>query len=198
MRGTKLVALVALGWTLTAGGAAAQERIGTTFDLDETLETCAGCHGDHASHGVPVSEDIPILWGQQFYYLYVQLKDFKSGRRVNDIMQPIAEQFDKDQMKALAQYYADKKWPEVPAEPSTADPGHLAQLIDEGQCSACHNTFMGDSRLPRVAGQQYEYLIRTMIELRDNVRQNAAAMQALMRTYSDQDLEDLSRYLAAK
>ncbi len=28
----------------------------------------------------------PILAGQEFYYLYVQLKDFKSGLRKNAVM----------------------------------------------------------------------------------------------------------------
>jgi len=195
MRRSRLLAIAVVAVALGTGSTVAQQSGAGDFDLAATVETCAACHGED---GVPVSEEIPIIWGQQFYYLYVQLKDFQAGRRANDIMQPIAEAFDKDQMKALAQYFADKPWPEVPAETPTADPGHVAALIDEGQCSACHNTFMGDSRLPRVAGQQFAYMYKTLLELRDNVRLNAAAMQALMRTYTDQDLEDLARYLAAK
>jgi len=195
MRRSRLLSIAIVAVALGTGSTVAQQSGAGDFDLAATVETCAACHGED---GVPVSEEIPIIWGQQFYYLYVQLKDFQAGRRANDIMQPIAEAFDKDQMKALAQYFADKPWPEVPAETPTADPGHVAALIDEGQCSACHNTFMGDSRLPRVAGQQFAYMYKTLLELRDNVRLNAAAMQALMRTYTDQDLEDLARYLAAK
>jgi len=195
MRRSRLLAIAVVAVALGTGSTVAQQSGAGDFDLAATVETCAACHGED---GVPVSEEIPIIWGQQFYYLYVQLKDFQAGRRAKEIMQPIAEAFDKDQMKALAQYFADKPWPEVPAETPTADPGHVAALIDEGQCSACHNTFMGDSRLPRVAGQQFAYMYKTLLELRDNVRLNAAAMQALMRTYTDQDLEDLARYLAAK
>ena len=33
---------------------------------------------------------MPITWGQNYYYLYVQLKDYASGRRANEIMNPIA------------------------------------------------------------------------------------------------------------
>jgi cytochrome c553 len=194
MRVTRLLALAAFGWALAAGSGTAQQRIAGEFDLQAALETCAACHGDH---GTPISEEIPVLWGQQFYYLYVQLKDFKAGRRANEIMQPIAEQFDKDQMKALAEYFAGKTWPKIEAAKPDLSEAHVEQLINDGQCAGCHNTFMGDSRLPRVAGQQYPYLKKTLLELRDNVRQNAAAMQALMRTYTDQDLDDLARYLAA-
>lgn len=195
MNVTRLLVLAAAATAFACGGAAAQQRIGSDFNLEETVEICTACHGDH---GIPVSEDIPILWGQQFYYLYVQLKDYKAGRRANEIMEPIASDFDKDQMKALAQYFADKKWPKIKAVPFTGDEGKVQRLMVDGQCSACHGNFMGDSRVPRVAGQQYAYISKTMLDLRDDVRKNAAAMAALMRSFSDDDIESLSRYLASR
>ena len=38
----------------------------------------------------------PILAGQEFYYLYVQLKDFKSGLRKSAIMGPIVQALQPD------------------------------------------------------------------------------------------------------
>ena len=61
--------------------------------------------------GLPVDSDIPIIWGQEFYYLYVQLKDYKAGRRANEIMQGIVADLDKKQMQALAQYFSEQPWP---------------------------------------------------------------------------------------
>ena len=80
MRATKLLALASLSAVLTFDEAVAQELIADDFDLEETVNICAACHGEG---GVPVEGDIPVLWGQQFYYLYVQMKDYKAGRRAN-------------------------------------------------------------------------------------------------------------------
>ena len=44
---------------------------------------------------------------QEYYYLYVQLKDYKPGLRVNEIMSDIAAELSKDEMKALAQHYSE-------------------------------------------------------------------------------------------
>jgi len=51
----------------------------------DKLQTCFVCHGEN---GVSTQPIFPILAGQEFYYLYVQLKDFKSGLRENPIMGP--------------------------------------------------------------------------------------------------------------
>lgn len=189
MEMARLVAAAALGVALAAGGAAAQEA----FNLEEAAATCAACHGEA---GVPIEADYPIIWGQQLYYLYVQLKDYKSGRRANEIMQPIAEQFEKEQMQALAKYFSAKPWPKLPVEKDAERALRGQTQTGAGECSQCHNTYLGDSRLPRVAGQQEPYLRRTMLEYKNKIRQNDATMGSLMRSYDDSGIEDLAHYLA--
>jgi cytochrome c553 len=56
-------------------------------ELTEKIEICAGCHGDN---GLPAQKDIPIISGQEYYYLYVQLKDYKAGRRDAAVAQSAA------------------------------------------------------------------------------------------------------------
>ncbi len=51
---------------------------------------------------------MPVIWGQQFYYLYVQLKDYKAGRRQNEIMSSIVADLSREELKALAQYFSDQ------------------------------------------------------------------------------------------
>jgi len=63
--------------------------------IEQKVEACAGCHGQD---GKPVDKSIPVIWGQQTGYLYIQLRDFKRGDRKNEIMQPIAATFEKDDM----------------------------------------------------------------------------------------------------
>ena len=46
---------------------------------------CASCHGPN---GQPTVEKAPIIWGQHMFYLLTQLKDYRAGRRANDIMTP--------------------------------------------------------------------------------------------------------------
>src|SRR5690242_15437227 len=56
--------------------------------IDEKAQLCAGCHGEN---GIPQQKIWPVIWGAQQGYLYVQLRDFKSGARKDDIMGPIAQ-----------------------------------------------------------------------------------------------------------
>jgi cytochrome c553 len=185
----RLLAGAMLGVQLLAAAARAQD----SFDLDEAIALCASCHGED---GVPVEADYPIIWGQQFYYLYVQLRDYEAGRRANAIMQPIAAQYSRDQMKVLAQYFSEKPWPDIAArkDPDKARRGRTQAAA--GQCSQCHNTYMGDSRVPRVAGQQEAYLSRTMLEFKNKIRLNAAAKGSLLGSFEDTAIEDLAHFLA--
>src|SRR5262249_62392963 len=51
--------------------------------VDDLAASCAGCHGEN---GVPQQPNMPVIWGQQQGYLYLQLRDFKSSARQNDVM----------------------------------------------------------------------------------------------------------------
>ena len=78
--------------------------------IEEKAQVCAGCHGEN---GKPVDKTIPTIWGQQAGYLYIQLRDFKRGDRKNEIMQPIASTFERDDMLAIAEYFSKKPWPNL-------------------------------------------------------------------------------------
>ncbi len=189
MRKARLLAAAALGVALVAGSAAAQDA----FNLEKTVAACTTCHG---ADGVPAQADIPVIWGQQFYYLYVQLKDYKAGRRANEFMESIVAGFDRDQMKALAGYFAEKPWPKIATgkDSDTARAGRVQTVA--GQCSQCHNRYLGDSRIPRLAGQQREYLLRTMLEFKHKMRLNSAAKGSLMKSYNDGSIEQIAHFLA--
>jgi len=181
--------LIALAALLTwAGYAHAQEQ-----SIEQTIATCQSCHG---AEGVPVSADIPILAGQEYYYLYVQLKDYKAGRRANPIMSEMAKNLSKDDMKALAQHFSEQPWPQVAGELDDSKAAKGSSALAAGQCSQCHSTFQGDSRVPRLAGQQMPYLLQTMLDFKNKVRLNSAAKGSLMNSFSDEDLEAMAHHLA--
>lgn len=191
-RSLRFLVILTVTATLATAGRAQETADPEEFDVEATVEICATCHGEE---GVPEDREIPILWGQQFYYIYVQLRDYQAGRRANDIMSVIASEFDRDQMKALAQYFADKEWPRIDAQAGEAAAQGRSSL-SAGQCAQCHNTYFGDSRIPRLAGQHPEYLARTMLEFKQKIRLNSAAKGTLLASFDDAQIEAMARYLA--
>lgn len=180
-----------LGVLFFFGGAASAQDEQTT---EELVELCTSCHGEE---GRPIEPDYPIIWGQEFYYLYVQLKDYKSGRRANEIMQPIVEELSKDQMKAVAQVFSEKEWPRIGFAAEESDINAGQRSASAGQCTQCHlGGYNGNSRIPRLAGQNPAYLTRTMLEFKDKTRLNAPDKGALFRAYEDADIEAMANFMA--
>ncbi len=175
---------------MTGGPALAQEP----FVLEEAVATCVECHGED---GIPKEADFPIIWGQQFFYIYTQLKDYTAGRRENEIMSPIASQFTREQQTAIAEYFSGKDWPKIVSHALEGDSEKAEQSMTGGQCTACHGKFEGDSRIPRAAGQQPGYLRKTMLDFKNAVRMNAPDKIATMRKLSDDSIDALARYLAS-
>jgi cytochrome c553 len=112
-------------------------------------------------------------------------------------MTGIASAYNRDQVKQIAKYFAEQKWPEIEAKTKDGDE-RLAQTgITGGQCSACHGKWQGDSRIPRVAGQQPAYLEKTMKDFKYERRMNAPDKISTMQQLEDQTITALARYLAA-
>ncbi len=170
------------------------ERAQADEALAETLALCTGCHGET---GLPEDPAIPILWGQEYYYLYVQLKDYKAGRRANEIMTDIVAELDKETMKALAQHFADQAWPATGYRGDETEENKALGALAAGQCVQCHlGGYEGNSRVPRLAGQQADYLERTMAEFKAKVRLNSPAKGSLMAAYPDDQIAAMAHYLA--
>ncbi len=164
---------------------------GATAAWAETIEDkaalCGACHG---VNGLPEDPAIPIIWGQNQGYLYLQLRDFQKGARKDDRMTPIAQTLAKDDALALAEYFSAKPWPKTGApEASKADAATAMTAINSVVCTSCHlEEFQGDSSIPRLAGQDHDYLIKTMIDCRTRVRANNPGMSDLMNTVTPEQL----------
>ncbi|MDA0989252.1 MAG: c-type cytochrome [Verrucomicrobia bacterium] len=172
----------------------AEDRLHNEFNLEEAIEVCTGCHGED---GRPIELDYPIINGQQFFYIYTQLKDFAAGRRSNDIMTDIASKFSRAQMKQISQYISEQPWPAIQAATIEGDSLLAERGVTGGQCSACHGKWEGDSRIPRLAGQQPDYIARTMSDFKHDVRMNAPDKNSTMKQLSDETIAALSRYLSS-
>lgn len=141
----------------------------------------------------------PNLAGQTWRYIYMQLKDFKEGRRKDPVMSPMAEPLSRQDMIDIANFYAAQ-----PAKPSTfnADEAKIKlgkAKADETLCVMCHlGGFAGQNEIPRVAGQQYEYIVKQMKDFKARTRTNDAGnMTSVARTLNDVDIENLAHYLTS-
>jgi cytochrome c553 len=163
--------------------------------IEEKASLCAGCHGEN---GVPQQPNTPVIWGQQQGYLYLDLRDFKSGTRKNDIMTPIAQTLEREDMQQLALYFSQKPWPNLAQPRAPADVAARAQKVNNSVvCTSCHQSgFLGDSTQPRLAGQTREYLQKSMLDFRNKTRGNNPGMSDLMLAISEQDVADCAAYLA--
>jgi cytochrome c553 len=164
-------------------------------DIEEKAKLCAACHG---AAGVPSDKKIPVIWGQQVGYLYLDLRDFKLETRKNELMSPIAAGFSREDMLALAEYFSKKPWPDL-AQPHPSDATvHRAEVAaSSGQCTQCHlGGYVGAATNPRLAGQSREYLLKTMQDFRSGARANNPWMTDLLKTYKDDDIQALADYLA--
>lgn len=68
--------------------------------------SCATCHG---ARGVSTNPEYPSLAGQHEDYLLLSLKEYKSGKRKNAIMNGMASGLTLEQMKRLAHYFGLQK-----------------------------------------------------------------------------------------
>jgi cytochrome c553 len=182
-----------LAAALLPGGAAfAQDTPGAP----PQAALCATCHG---AEGIPINKQTPVIWGQNEGYLYLQLRDFKSGSRKNDLMSPLAATLEKDDMLALAAYFSKQKWPNLqqPSAPDNVATKAQTTISSVGPCTACHlEYFQGDGSTARLAGQWQEYLQTTMMAFRDKSRGNNPGMSDLMKATSPEDITAISQYLA--
>lgn len=104
------IAIVA-GLSLTARESAAQKedaRLPAVSEHDHALGArvslqCAACHGPKGATGNPT---FPILAGQHASYLAHQLHHFRSGKRYNAMMTPVAQQLTDDEINAVAIYFS--------------------------------------------------------------------------------------------
>ncbi len=95
------MSLVAASLLVAAPGAT---LAGQSESLQDVLGQCAACHG---VDGIARSADVPHLAGQQERYLFLQLKNFRSGKRAHKEMRYMSRQLTDEDLEVIARYYAD-------------------------------------------------------------------------------------------
>jgi len=163
--------------------------------IEDKARPCAACHGEG---GIPPDPSWPVIWGQHQGYLYLQLRDFKSGARNSDVMGPVAQPLERDDMLALALYFSQKAWPNLrrPRAPE-AVAARAVRANGSVGCTGCHQAgYRGEGTQPRLAGQSADYLLKSMMDFRTRARGNNPGMSDLMTATPEDDLKALAAYLA--
>jgi cytochrome c553 len=182
------------GWVLSI----AAEPAHADADAGHLIATqvCAPCHGPDGNSPSPL---FPILAGQTFRYLYLELRDFHDGRRADPLMSPVAQQLSKADMLNVAEYLSAQKAKSIVfnGDPEKVERGRVR--AKDTLCTMCHlGDFAGQNEIPKVAGQYPEYIEKQLKAFKARTRTNDAGnMTAVAGTLSDQDIVDLSDYVAS-
>ena len=163
--------------------------------IRKLADPCFACHGPEGNSKNP---DYPILAGQSWRYIYIQLKDFKEGRRVDPVMSAMAAGLSRDDMIALGNYFAAQKVQPIDFKADGAKVEAGRKISDAVLCPMCHlGGFVGQNEIPKVAGQHPQYIRKQLLDFRAKRRTNDAGnMTSVAGTLSDDDIENLTHYIA--
>ena len=177
-----------------AGVSAAQAQA-----IEQKVAVCNACH---LTGTLKSTSLIPNIWGQSEGYVYIQLRDFKSGARnapEDAAMRGFAATMSDADMLEIAKYASTQPWPKV--EPVSTDTALLkkgASAMAVLPCGGCHfNDWKGFSANPRIGDQSTAYLAATIRQFRSGSRANSPGMSDLARTFDEGDIDAVAAYLNA-
>jgi cytochrome c553 len=175
---------------LCAGAQAADAQAGKA-----KAQVCAACHG---ADGNSTNPAMPSIAGQPAQAISTQLFQFREGNRKDPQMSPMAANLSNDDMNNLAVYFASQKM--APAKHRTAPANAAAgpELAKKFNCTQCHGpALLGQQHIPRLAGQQLEYLRNQLRAFKAGKRADLDGnMTAAAQALSDKDIEVLADYIA--
>jgi len=183
---TGFAGLMALVYASVVGAAASESKPDLQRGQQIATTVCAACHG---ANGMSPSPSQPHLAGQGAGYIAAQLAAFKSGARVNPIMQAMAATLSPEDMQSVGAYFSMQK----PVQSAA----HDKALAESGQkiwrsgikalgvpaCAGCHGA--GGHGIPiqypRLAGQYPDLLLGWLKAYASGARSNEVMGQIAAR-----------------
>jgi cytochrome c553 len=173
---------------------------------------CAACHGPD---GNSVNPEWPKLAGQEQSYILKQLRDFQSGKRVNELMSPMAKPLTAQDMENLAAYFSSQKVQTSGADAAAPDIGQ--KLYHDGSmrpvikaCIGCHGPQGAGNvtwesvanaspvvHAPAIGSQQTAYLIKQLKAFKGGTRTNDVdgIMRGIASNLDDKEIDALAQYV---
>jgi len=166
---------------------------------------CTGCHGADGNNS---NSEYPILAGQVKPYLLKQLKDFKSGNRVDDHMTSMVLAVEESDFEDIVAYFSSQtinkqfekdKDHEMELGKRIFTSGIKGKLIPA--CSSCHGSKgLGNKEAvyPSLATQHKEYIAKALKDFREGRRKNDKdrLMRNVASKLSDKEIEALATYIS--
>ena len=150
---------------------------------------CGGCHG---AQGVSTDTATPILAAQDPRYLVDAIKAYRTSRQREKMRLYVTGLSEKD-IQNIAAFYSVQK-------SRAAEKGQtlVQELTDK--CERCHGADAADNpamAVPKVKGQDRDYLIMALRAYRDDKRESSM-MHKMSLPYSDSIIETLSSIYAGQ
>ena len=171
---------------------------GLGADVDagrQKAEVCVACHG---SAGNSTNPAVPSLSGQPAQFISTELFQFREGNRKDPQMTPMAMNLSNADMNDLAAYFSAQK-----AQPPThkTDPANAAaapKIAEQLNCVQCHGpALLGVQHIPRLAGQQFEYLKAQLRAFKAQTRADLDGnMTSAAQALTDNDIDVLADYIS--
>jgi cytochrome c553 len=153
---------------------------------------CANCHGPD---GNSRQSEVPNLAGQNPIYLLNQVHKFYTGERKDPWMEPAIKLLSDTDRVDIVVYYSSMQV--TPA--SSAPPNPAGSELFHRVCTRCHGEqARGSERFPRLAGQQFSYLTRSLTRYRDRTgNRMEPEMLAMTAALTDADIKAVADYLSS-
>ena len=167
-----------------------------------TKKLCYTCHGIEGRHSIISS--YPILNGQKNNYLLQQMMDIRDGKRNNgmsSMMRAVTLNVSDAEMVAIANYLSCLSAEKKDMRKQIISVSNGKKLYKNKLCHTCHgaNGRNPVSNYPILAGQNKDYLIQQIIDIKNKKRINGMsnAMSPFLGLVSNEDLKEISKYLAS-
>ena len=149
----------------------------------------------------PETVNTPSLAGQPDQFLQWQLVFFRSGSRKSEVMQPLAEQINNEDIRNLGAYFASLTPPKTSAPDDNPDLSRKGAEAAAGRrCGSCHgDTSRWERRRLRASpASARNTSVKALHDYKSNLRVGGgvAAMAEVAYPLSEEEITALAHYLA--
>ena len=156
---------------------------------------CINCHG---VDGNSKFMDVPNLAGQNPSYLLTQMLKLSHGERRNAFMERLVKQLSGDELVSISIYYAST----AVRQKNALNTAQVAagKTLFLNKCQECHRpSARGDGDVPRLAGQNPEYLSVSLKRYRAGSGERTnQKMQTVAKQLTNEQIDTLAVYLSVQ
>ena len=209
-RSLLLVAMFS-GSVLSAPGLAQEPPAKLADTIEQRLAACAICHGDKGE-GKGAAEYYPRISGKPSRYLFLQLVNFREGKRKYPQMVYLVRYMPDAYLQEIADYYAKLQVPYLPPARPTTNPRERERaeaLVAGGDpaknipaCSTCHGKALTGMlpAIPGLLGLPADYIAGQLGAWKSNARVAHApdCMHEIAQRLSGPDISAVAKWLASQ